>query len=47
MPNPLTDELSGEAKAWLMHKFAELRCQFQPLDVERQRLHNRTWSLYR
>jgi hypothetical protein len=44
--NPLTDELTPEAKAWLAGKFAELRRSFVPIDVERQRFLNRTWNLY-
>lgn len=47
MPNPLTDELTPEAKAWLAAKFAELRCYFQPFDVSFQRAFNRTWNPYR
>lgn len=45
--SPITDELTPEAKAWLVAKFAELRRWLPPIDVERQRLHNKTWSLYR
>jgi hypothetical protein len=47
MPNPLTDELTHEAKTELALEFAELKRLYFPFDVERQRFHNRTWNLYR
>jgi hypothetical protein len=36
MPNPLTDELSPEAKAWLAVKFAELARRFAPAPQPRR-----------
>lgn len=47
MPNPLSDPLTAEAKAILAAKFAQMRREFQPFEVEQQRFLNRTWSLYR
>jgi hypothetical protein len=43
--NPLVDPLTDEAKAALAVKFARMRRQCQPLDVEQQRFHNRVWNL--
>jgi hypothetical protein len=45
--NPIVDPLTDEAKAILAAKFADMRRFLEPLNVERQRLHNRTWNLYR
>jgi hypothetical protein len=45
--NPLTDELSPEAKTELAAMFRELKRWFPPMNVERQRFFNRTWNLYR
>jgi hypothetical protein len=44
VPNPLRDELTPEAKAELAAIFAGLRREFQPMDVEFQRIVNRTWN---
>lgn len=33
MPNPLTDELTDEAKAYLAGVFAEMRARYQPRKV--------------
>lgn len=45
MPNPLTDELSDEAKAWLAVRFAQLREWTNPYNPATQRLINKTWHL--
>jgi hypothetical protein len=42
--NPLTDELSGEAKAVLAAQFERMRCRFTEFDVKHQRFINRTWA---
>lgn len=47
MANPLKDELSPEAKAWLANKFRELGLLHKPMNVRHQRFLNKTWSLYR
>lgn len=43
--NPLTDELSDDAKAELAAIFADLRHRLHPWDVRSQRFLNRTWNL--
>lgn len=45
MPNPLTDELSDEAKAVLAAKFADMWRYTEPFDVKHQRFINRVWNL--
>lgn len=35
--NPLTDELSPDAKAWLVVMFAELERRFKPKRVRRRK----------
>lgn len=42
-PNPLTDELSDEAKAELAAQFRELAKEFPSMNVDRQRFINLTW----
>jgi cytochrome c553 len=42
--NPITDELSDDAKAELAAIFADLRRKFEPMNVDRLRFINRTWN---
>lgn len=44
-PNPLTDELTPEAKAELAAVFKSMKANYLPLDVDRQVRINRTWHL--
>lgn len=41
MPNPLTDELTDEAKAYLAGVFAEMKTRYQPRKVWEVRVDER------
>jgi hypothetical protein len=51
MPNPLTDELSDDAKAELAAQFADLKQRFFPIDpvqvrrANRSRTSKRPWEM--
>jgi hypothetical protein len=46
MPNPLTDELSAEAKAELAAMFAALKVEYPPVQFERLGGYIRTVPLF-
>jgi len=45
MPNPLTDELTDEAKQILAAQFRYLAKRLGAMDVQQQRFINRHWEL--